>query len=86
MTHQSGDRLFIVPHFPLVIFIQSSLKIWGNVTWQICRNVPKKDSFAAILYIANHGLLDFSTCSYCCLAKDKVCSCDRKAALVQIKF
>lgn len=60
MTHQSGDGLFIVPHFPLVICIQSSLKIWGNVKWQICRNMPKKkkDSFAAI-FSANHGLLDF---------------------------
>lgn len=60
MTHQSGDGLFIVPHFPLVICIQSSLKIWGNVKWQICRNMPKKkeDNFAAILS-ANHGLLDF---------------------------
>lgn len=42
MTHQSGDGLFIVPHFPLVICIQSSLKIWGNVKWQICRNMPPK--------------------------------------------
>lgn len=50
MTHQSGDGLFIVPHFPLVICIQSSLKIWGNVKWQICRNMPKKSpSFQPIM-------------------------------------
>lgn len=50
---------------------------------EMCQKI---DSFAANISIANHGLLDLSTCSYCCLAKDKVCSCDCRAALVQIKF
>lgn len=54
-----------------------------------CRNAPKPwgDSHPVngqlwIVWFPSW----FSTCSHCCLAKEKVCSCDRRVPLVQIKF
>lgn len=84
LRHWSADCLFnILQHFPLAICIRSASKICRKR--QICRNVPKpiKDSFAVILS-SRLWIIWFSTCCYCCLAKDKVCSSDCRVALVQI--